>query len=192
MNGVQAHLSRIALAFCFISVTVSIIINTIITNESKPSLLPPLQSQTSFPRGINMIHSVFNCAAAACNTTTVVVAITSGIHESHDLPSRVNHRVVHSGSDDPFRRQSHIPDSLRLLTLYLQPRMRPHSQQLMQCQPLSLYRYPTLRFVSKKARPFFTRALSSTLRFVLDVNSDEASLAEALHLSKVCSSLPKK
>ena len=35
-------------------------------------------------------------------------------------------------------------------------------------------RCPTLRFVPKKARPSFARALSSTLRSVLDENSEEA------------------
>ena len=37
-------------------------------------------------------------------------------------------------------------------------------------------RSPTLRFVLKKARPFFTRALSSSLRSVLAENSEEAWL----------------
>ena len=37
-------------------------------------------------------------------------------------------------------------------------------------------RCPTLRFVPKKARPSFARALSSTLRSVLDENSEEAWL----------------
>ena len=37
-------------------------------------------------------------------------------------------------------------------------------------------RCPTLRFVPKKARPFFARALSSSLRSVLDENSEEAWL----------------
>ena len=37
-------------------------------------------------------------------------------------------------------------------------------------------RCPTLRFVPKKARPSFARALSSTLRFVLAENSEEAGL----------------
>ncbi|KAL5457665.1 hypothetical protein EMCRGX_G034949 [Ephydatia muelleri] len=58
--------------------------------------------------------------------------------------------------------------------------MMTHSQRQQLCLTCPLLqrfnRCPTLRFVPKKARPSFARALSSTLRSVLDENSEEAWL----------------
>ena len=116
----------------------------------------------------------------------------------HPLGDRVHCKLVANS-----RAASHSCQS-KAFPLYLQFRMIPHSQQLSRAVPdvvpnLPLFaddvgqlRCPTLCFVPiRKQDPFFARALSSTLRPVL-YGKPKRGLAEALHVAKVCSSLPKK